>query len=178
MTHRFDIRVYWEDTDAGGIVYYANYLRFLERGRTEALRAAGIDQGVVRAEHGVIFVVRRAGIDWLAPARLDDLLQVETHVTGVGGASATLAQAIRRRPAPGSPVQGGAVQGDTAGQSADAMPRKAPGDAAGGAAGQPMDHGPGPLLLQADIKIACMDAAGKPARIPGPLRQRLILMKA
>ena len=73
--HEMTIRVYYEDTDFGGVVYYANYLKFIERGRTEALREMGVDQVALKAE-GRVFVVRRANIDWLAPARFDDLLVV------------------------------------------------------------------------------------------------------
>jgi acyl-CoA thioester hydrolase len=70
------IRVYWEDTDAGGVVYHASYLRFLERARSEWLRAHGIAQQRLRAEHGVMFVVRDMALEFLAPARLDDELDV------------------------------------------------------------------------------------------------------
>ena len=75
--HRFPVRVYYEDTDFGGVVYYANYLRFLERGRTEALRDLGVDQ-VALKERGIVFVVRRANVEFLAPARFDDALDVRT----------------------------------------------------------------------------------------------------
>ena len=70
------IRVYWEDTDAGGVVYHASYLRFLERARTEWLRARGIDQSRVRAEHGIVFVVRDLSIQFLQAAKLDDELDI------------------------------------------------------------------------------------------------------
>jgi acyl-CoA thioester hydrolase len=94
--HLFPVRVYWEDTDAGGIVYHASYLRFMERGRTELLRAVGIDQGALKAESGVTFVVRRMNIDFRAPARLDDVLEVITAVTETGGASLSLSQKVMR----------------------------------------------------------------------------------
>lgn len=94
--HSFPIRVYYEDTDAGGIVYHANYLNFAERARTEALRDAGIDQSVLWKTHGIGFVVRKATIDYSRPARLDDLLRVETHLEKWGRASLTLVQTIRR----------------------------------------------------------------------------------
>jgi acyl-CoA thioester hydrolase len=93
--HRFDVRVYYEDTDFGGVVYYANYLKFIERGRTEALRAIGIDQVALKSA-GMVFVVRRLAGEWLAPARFDDLLEVLTDVTEVGGASVRMAQEVRR----------------------------------------------------------------------------------
>lgn len=85
------VRVYYEDTDAGGVVYYANYLRFMERGRTEWLRALGYEQDALRRQ-GTIFAVRRVTIDYLAPARFDELLTVRSRLTGLGGASLTFAQ--------------------------------------------------------------------------------------
>lgn len=77
MTHILPIRVYYEDTDMAGIVYYANYLRYIERARSDWVREAGIDQNAMR-EEGIVFVVSRLEADYLAPARFDDLLQVET----------------------------------------------------------------------------------------------------
>lgn len=90
------IRVYWEDTDAGGIVYYANYLKFAERARTEALRALGIEQQALREQHGLAVVVRRCEIDYLKPARLDDLLTVETRLQDLSRLRMTMYQYIRR----------------------------------------------------------------------------------
>ena len=90
--HRLAIRVYFEDTDAGGMVYHARYLAFAERGRTEALREAGVPhEELVRLE-GMIFVVRRVEMDYLRPARLDDLVTVTTEATHLGAATATLRQ--------------------------------------------------------------------------------------
>jgi acyl-CoA thioester hydrolase len=128
MAHRLEVRVYYEDTDLAGVVYYANYLRFIERGRTEALRALGIEQGRLRAERGLVFVVRRLEIDYLAPARFDDLLAVETEVTELRGARMLMEQRVCR----------------------------------GGA-----------LLARASVTVACMDAAGKAARLPGDIRDAL-----
>lgn len=91
---RFPIRVYYEDTDAGGIVYHANYLRFAERARTEMLRCLGFDQERLRSEHGLGFVVRRCGIDFRAPARLDDRLEVRTWFASLRGAALEARQAI------------------------------------------------------------------------------------
>ena len=125
--HRLTIRVYYEDTDFGGVVYYANYLRFIERGRTEALRVLGVDQVALKAA-GLVFVVRRMIADWLAPARFDDLLDVTTEITEIGGASVSMAQEVRR---------------------ADAA------------------------LFRATVQVACMDAAGRPRRLPPELRARL-----
>ncbi|MBL9060646.1 MAG: YbgC/FadM family acyl-CoA thioesterase, partial [Mangrovicoccus sp.] len=84
--HEITIRVYYEDTDLAGIVYYANYLRFIERGRSELLRDAGIDQVRLKDEAGLVFAVRRVEADYLSPAKFDDLLTVRTRVTGETGA--------------------------------------------------------------------------------------------
>ena len=94
--HRYPVRVYFEDTDAGGIVYHANYLRFAERARTEALRAMGLPHSDMMLRHGMIFVVRHAELDYQRPARLDDSLVVETTTVAVGGASTKLRQRVLR----------------------------------------------------------------------------------
>ncbi|WP_341211993.1 tol-pal system-associated acyl-CoA thioesterase [uncultured Limimaricola sp.] len=96
MSHRFEVRVYYEDTDLAGIVYYANYLKFIERARTEWVRGLGIDQSRLKAEQGLVFAVRRVEADYLTPARFDDVLEVETRVEELGGARITLAQTVRR----------------------------------------------------------------------------------
>ena len=95
MPHRHDIRVYYEDTDLAGIVYYANYLRFIERARSEWLRAAGIDQAALKSA-GTVFAVRRIEADYLAPARFDDLLTVETVPLSRSAARAVLRQRVLR----------------------------------------------------------------------------------
>ena len=77
MSLSWPVRVYWEDTDAGGVVYYASYLRFIERARSEWARGLGLDQGALR-EAGLVFAVRRVEADYLRPARLDDLLDVSS----------------------------------------------------------------------------------------------------
>ncbi len=94
--HHFALRAYYEDTDAGGVVYYANYLRFMERARTEALRHLGAAHARLQAEHGLIFMVRRINLDYVAPARLDDSLMVETALTSQRGASVELRQRVLR----------------------------------------------------------------------------------
>lgn len=94
--HEWPIRVYYEDTDVGGVVYYANYLRFIERARTELLRARGVDQSALRRDRGLVFVVRRCEIDYRAPARFDEALSVRTRVTAIGRASLTLDQVVLR----------------------------------------------------------------------------------
>ena len=89
-------RVYWEDTDAGGVVYHAQYLAFLERARTEWLRARGKGQELLRAEHDLVFAVRAMRIDFRNPARLDDALQVTVALRECRRASLVIAQSIRR----------------------------------------------------------------------------------
>lgn len=123
--HVFPLRVYYEDTDAAGIVYYANYLKFAERARTEMLRALGTNQSRLAAEQGIAFAVSRCTADYLKPARLDDRLEVHTRVTEVGGASLSADQAVK------------------------------------GEAGE---------LVRLDVRLACTNPAGRPARLPKALR--------
>jgi acyl-CoA thioester hydrolase len=125
--HRFDLRVYYEDTDLAGIVYYANYLKFIERGRSEMLRGLGVDQTALQAA-GLVFAVRQMAADWLAPARLDDLLSVETTARAVTGARIVLRQEVLRGPV---------------------------------------------RLFCADLTLAALSPAGRAARIPAELRQKL-----
>lgn len=91
-------RVYWEDTDAGGVVYHARYLHFLERARTEWLRTAGIGQQALREAFGIVFVVHRMELDFNAPARLDDLLTATVEPVERRSASFVVRQALRREP--------------------------------------------------------------------------------
>ena len=91
-----DVRVYYEDTDFSGRVYHASYLRFMERGRTEWLRALGFEHGVLSGEQGVVFAVRRLQIEYLAPAVIDDLLRVETRLTEIRGALIVFDQRVLR----------------------------------------------------------------------------------
>jgi acyl-CoA thioester hydrolase len=128
MTHRLTVRVYYEDTDLAGVVYYANYLRFIERGRSEALRDLGIDQVALKRDRGLVFVVRSLAVDYLKPARYDDLLEVRTSVTRLRGASAEMAQEVWR--------------------GAD-------------------------CLIRAAVTVACMDAAGRPQRLPADVHAGL-----
>ncbi len=97
MTHRFDIRVYYEDTDLAGIVYYANYLKFIERARTEWVRSVGIDQTALKRDAGVVFAVRRVEADYLAPALFEDVLTVETRTATISGARIVLTQDVLRK---------------------------------------------------------------------------------
>lgn len=95
--HRLSVRVYYEDTDFSGVVYHANYLRYFERGRTELLRDLGVDQAALfAAEPPLGFAVARIAVDFRRPARMDDLLDVETRVAEVGGASLTMHQRLAR----------------------------------------------------------------------------------
>jgi acyl-CoA thioester hydrolase len=96
MTHKHNIRVYYEDVDLAGIVYYANYLKFIERGRSEWVRSLGIDQGALRAERGVVFAVRRLVADYLAAARFADEVCVETSLRAMTGARIALDQRVLR----------------------------------------------------------------------------------
>lgn len=94
--HKIDLRVYYEDTDAGGIVYHASYLKFAERGRTELLRHMGFSHAQLLKDTGVAFAVINMNVDFKAPARLDDLLTVKSAITDMQGASLGMAQEIRR----------------------------------------------------------------------------------
>jgi len=94
--HTMPLRVYYEDTDAAGIVYYANYLKFAERGRTEMMRELGFAHSAIAAELGTLFTVRRLAADYRAPARLDDRLSVATRVVEIGAATLLLDQRICR----------------------------------------------------------------------------------
>ena len=94
--HRMSIRVYYEDTDFSGLVYHASYLRFLERGRTELLRDIGFHQSAAHDGEALAFVVRHMEIDFARPARMDDLISVETSVAGLSGASLVMVQNIWR----------------------------------------------------------------------------------
>ena len=95
-SHLHHLRVYYEDTDLAGIVYYANYLKFIERGRTEWVRALGVDQSVLRAEQGIVFAVRRVVADYLRPARFGDDLTVTTRLQSLGGARIVVGQEVLR----------------------------------------------------------------------------------
>ena len=96
MAHHFQVRVYYEDTDMAGIVYYANYLRFIERARSEWIRTLGIDQKAMKADEGIVFAVRRIEADYLHPAQYDDQLDIVTTTEAVTGARITLKQEVLR----------------------------------------------------------------------------------
>ncbi len=121
----FQARIYWEDTDAGGIVYYANYLRFLERARSEWLRARGVSQRALATEPGVVFSVVALDVQYRRPARLDDPIAISCEPVRSGGASLGFEQSIWR------------------------------------------DSAAGELLLEATVRIACLDVRSlKPRRLP------------
>ncbi len=128
--HLWPVRVYYEDTDAAGIVYYANYLRFLERGRTEFLRFLGFEQSDIAGRLGLRFAVAAIEARFLAPARLDDRLLVATELTALGRASCSFAQSVLR-------------EDDER------------------------------ALVEARVRIACLDAQGRPARWPAELERAL-----
>ena len=96
MLHEFRVRVYYEDTDMAGIVYHANYLKFIERARSDWVRGMGIDQNALRDNEGVVFVIRRIEADFRASARFDDELTVTTRVQAVSGVRLALHQEVRR----------------------------------------------------------------------------------
>jgi acyl-CoA thioester hydrolase len=131
-TFTWEARVYWEDTDAGGVVYYANYLRFLERARTEWLRARGWSQALLQAESGLVFTVVSLSAHFRRAAKLDDLLCISCVPSIDGGASLLFTQTIRRNTPDGE------------------------------------------LLLEAEVRVACVTADGfEPRRLPPELRKEL-----
>ncbi len=144
-------RVYWEDTDGGGVVYYANYLKFMERARTEWLRAAGFSQQALAAEQGIIFAVTHVEVDYRRPARLDDELIVTCEPQRMGAASLSFAQRVHR----------GAVDRAAGVGELPIGARELP----AGAGGPP--SGVGELLAEAAVEIACVDAhTFRPQRLP------------
>lgn len=123
----WDVRVYYEDTDAGGIVYYANYLKYMERARTEWLRSLGVDQSVLMEQKGVMFVVVSADARYLKPARFDDVLNVSCRVLSKTRTSLIFEQEIRRGDRDGELLVSGTIR--AACVSADSLkPRPIPAD--------------------------------------------------
>ena len=90
--NKYSYRIYYEDTDAGGVVYYANYLKFFERARTDFLRDLGVSQNELMAQERIAFVVRKCDLHYIRPAKLDDLIDIEIEVTDVGGKTIDFAQ--------------------------------------------------------------------------------------
>ena len=126
--HVLPLRVCWEDTDGTGVVYYANYLKYAERARTDLLCLAGIQQKRLLEDSSVMFAVRRCEVEYLESARLDDELEVHTRLTEIRGASIQAEQIVRR-------------------DGAD--------------------------LVRANVKVACLDGAGRPRRFPSTVRDSL-----
>ena len=150
MHFEMSVRVYLEDTDAQGVVYNASYFRFMERARTECVRAAGLDHTALAAEHGMNLVLASIEARFLAPARLDDLLLVSAEVTRVQGARVVFRQAIRRS------ERGG--RGDAAGRDTPGTP-----GSGGGSHGEPAAQ----IVCEAVAEVACVGAAvGRPRRLP------------
>lgn len=123
------IRIYYEDTDCGGVVYYANYLKYFERGRTELLRGKGISLPGLHAE-GVVFVVTKAEVSYIAPCRYGELIRVDTRVSEIGGAAMTFEHIVMREDCDDVAVKG-------------------------------------------SVTLACVNAVGRPVRIPRSLRDAL-----
>ncbi len=94
--NKFSYRIYYEDTDAGGVVYYANYLKFFERARTDFLRELGINQSQLLQEQSVCFVVRKCEIEYISPAKLDDMILVDVEIVNVSATTITMNQKIHR----------------------------------------------------------------------------------
>ena len=125
--HQFRTRVYYEDTDLAGIVYYANYLKFIERARTEWVASLGVDQMALKAAQGIVFAVRRVEADFLRPAKFGDDLVVETRLQMLGGARIGLGQIVLRGGDAGLPDRGrpcGAAAGGGAGEAGGAAALK------------------------------------------------------
>lgn len=169
--HVYALRVYYEDTDAGGVVYHAGYLRFAERARTEALREMGIPHAEMTERFGLMFVVRRVEVDYLRAARLDDSLEVETMALEVGGASVLLRQDVRHRGVSGPEglcarldVRLACVRiGDAARQAVAAGDRES--DRQGPARTNPGGNKPGRIPPQWRTALAAMREAGQANRV-------------
>lgn len=172
------IRVYYEDTDFGGVVYYANYLKFMERARTEYLRSLGFDQSDLFANHRRQFVVRSASVEFVSPARFDDVLLVDAKISNVRRASLEFTQRC-------SVVESASVHGSVASASEPAVENAAvrkpavknPASSEGTFAGTTdgTDASPsGRLVATGKLLIACLDAdSHKPRAIPGELKMSL-----
>lgn len=126
--HFYALRVFYEDTDAAGIVYYANYLKFIERGRTEMMRLLGFEHSALRAAQAIHWAVHRCTIEYRLVARLDETLIVESRIAAVRGASLDIVQIVRRG---------------------------------------------GQVVAEATLELVCIDATGKPARLPATIRKQL-----
>jgi acyl-CoA thioester hydrolase len=147
------VRVYYEDTDNAGVVYYANYLKFMERARTEWLRSFGLEQDKLAAELGIIFAVRSMQVDYHKPARFNQLLSVSAEVVETGRASMTFNQEVI---VSNENVSNKNIETITKGEEAKTVK-------------------PGEVLCRGVIKIACLDATTlKPCAIPEPVREEIL----
>ena len=157
---RFPVRVYYEDTDAAGVVYYANYLKFMERARTEWLAALGFTLTAFERDHGMVFVVHRCEIDFRLPARLNDGLVVTVEDVHRGASRLVLRQEVRRENAELDSREG--------------PPRARIAPPLGAATPNVSEASVGVLLTSARVTLACLDAARwRPVRMPHELTQRL-----
>ncbi len=164
MSFTLPIRVYWEDTDAGAIVFYANYLKYMERARTEWLRSLGISQQALKLETGGMFVVTDTQLKYTSPARLDDLLIVSAQIIEAGRSRLKLIQEISLQPAQNmrGPLSNHEQVGATQPHFADLAPSQA-------------SHSRATAICQGTICIAWVDAGTlKPGRIPSQLSEKLI----
>ena len=172
---RWPVRVYWEDTDAGGIVFYANYLKFFERSRTEWLRSLGVEQHRLRESTGGMFVVAETSIRYHCPARLDDELIVTASLIEQGRASLTIGQQALLKSEHGkysyAPVHD--VTSPSENECSEGPPR-ASSAPLGGSALRAANSVGATLLCEGRIKIGWVDAASmRPARIPDSIVSRL-----
>ncbi len=151
---QWPVRVYYEDTDSGGVVYYANYMKFMERARTEWLRSYGVEQDVLAQLHGVIFAVRSISLEYLRPARFNDLLQVSVQLTEKGAASMKFLQQVVA--------------------TSSSRPRdEAISDQSDVLSGTNQDQNN--VLCSGEVRIACLNAATlRPCRIPGQLLTEIV----
>lgn len=127
MSHQFKVRVYYEDTDMGGVVYHANYLRYIERARSDWVRQLGNDQNAMR-DAGIVWVVRKIEAEYLAAAKFDDLLDIETEMVSLTGVRLKMSQVVKR--------------GDE-------------------------------VIFTASVTAVCMNAQGRPVRLPAEIRALL-----
>jgi acyl-CoA thioester hydrolase len=175
--HCYALRVYYEDTDAGGIVYHATYLRYAERARTEAMRDLGIPHAELVERFTLMFVVRRIEVDYLRPARLDESLVVETEVLAAGGASATVRQTVRRLERPEGYSAGDAA-GDAAAQAAGHRQAGPAGYRQAGPARGTAGQGTEAACAVLTVQLACVSPGGnKPGRLPPRWRSMLQAMR-
>ncbi len=144
------VRVYYEDTDNGGVVYYANYLKFMERARTEWLRSLGLEQDRLISEQGIIFAVRSVQVDYLKPALFNQLLSVSAEIIETGKASLTFKQEVvvdKKNKTENSITKGGESEAVSSDQ----------------------------VLCRGQIKIACLDVSSmRPCAIPDPVRKEIL----